>query len=115
MKSILLSIALFGASAQLVIAQNVRIIRASDRTMVSSPVIIPAPAKPVKATDSSSVSTKDYSPNIYNPASGKASNVKCVRKSMCKKPCVKKVCSGNNNSSSSSPARKQVTTESVKK
>jgi hypothetical protein len=72
MKSVLLSIALLSASAQTVVAQNVRIIRTTDRTTVSNPVIIPTPPRVVNKNDSASVSAKNNTPATTRSVAARA-------------------------------------------
>jgi hypothetical protein len=107
MKAGLLTIFIVSVTAQFTFSQNVRIIRASDRSTVSNPVIIPTPPK---ANDTVAVAKKSSPTPAASASSKKNSNVKSVRGSNCKKPCIKKVCSDKKSSAKRSNRTKQVET-----
>ena len=78
-------------------AQNVKIIRASERTTVSSTVFIPAPAN-ASAARTAPAAVKKVNPAAAqkSPAQNKAA-VKSVRGGCEKKCCVKKVITAKKN------------------
>jgi len=90
MKSGLLLISTLAVSAHFGFAQNVKIIRASERSAVKNTVIIPAPTQPFKSAAADTAKKISPVPAAAS-ASQKKPNVKPVRGTSTKKPSVKKV------------------------
>ena len=88
---------LFIVAVQFAFSQNVRIIRASERTTVSNTVIIPTPARPAKTNDTAVAVRKTGNAATVKPSVKKNSSIKSVRGCCEKKSCVKKVCAVKKN------------------